>query len=464
MDSSFWGSYQPLIERQQSVVYANANANANANGNQPRATEDKYNDDTESVPFRTWKPFDLTKNPFPCYPSGTKKEHRLMITKPAREGILFQRPTKVGSTTMTNIVLRLVHNRASKQFHSEMLALVQKQRNFNSTDTARMAYEQQELVRAWNHPPRCRHRTNHGTALDLEYSLRDKDRSFLFGLVRDPIQRTISEFFHFSVSVHQKEPTDENFLNFATRPLGSNSLIKDMTFRENLTEKITNEWSDFRKQPRPNDHDDGASSASARAESSLDYHEIVSEILDGYDFIAVMERMDESLVALKLLLGLTVEEILYVKASRAAGSFQNGPRPKRPCVYLVPSFLTPSMQAFFYHGTAWREFSKGDRLLHNAANKSLDATISKVFGKERFAKELFEFRNAQAYANAVCTSRPNLVVGMCDGAGHSITDDPNRNTTCYIWSEGCDHECLDLEVPNPLPRSVLDGTERWKGS
>jgi hypothetical protein len=197
-----------------------------------------------------------------------------------------------------------------------------------------------------------------------------------------------------------------------------------------------------------------------------------------------MERMNESLVALKLLLNLTLEEILYVKPSRTSGSFSNGPRTDkdwRPCIYLIPSFLTSSMKTYFYGNTNtntnsnskttrtssnkndnvingnehWIEFIKGDLLLYQAVNKSLDRTINEIFGRELFDTHLKEFELAQKYANTICGQDDDLVVPMCDSKGHDIVNDPNRSTTCYIWSEGCDHKCLNERIPHPIPKEIL---------
>ena len=202
-----------------------------------------------------------------------------------------------------------------------------------------------------------------------------------------------------------------------------------------------------------------------------------------------MERMDESLVALKLLLNLTVEEILYVKPSRTSGSFSNGPRDKekdwRPCIYLIPSFLTSGMKTYFYGSNTnnsnddgndgkkgnehWNEYIKGDLLLYQAVNKSLDRTINELFGRELFEKELKQFELAQQYANTICSGKSNttttdgsivggddLVVPMCDSTGHDVVNDPNRSTTCYIWSEGCDHKCLNEQIPHPIPKEIFN--------
>jgi hypothetical protein len=195
-----------------------------------------------------------------------------------------------------------------------------------------------------------------------------------------------------------------------------------------------------------------------------------------------MERMDESLVALKLLLNLTLEEILYVKSSRTSGSFSNGPRTDndwRPCVYLIPSFLTDGMKTYFYGNTNkqnnnndngndngnngnehWNEYIKGDLLLYQAVNKSLDRTIDEIFGRELFKKELAQFEIAQQYANTVCSGKSNvtgddLVVPLCDSKGNDVVSDPNRSTTCYIWSEGCDHKCLNEQIPHPIPKEIF---------
>ena len=75
-----------------------------------------------------------------------------------------------------------------------------------------------------------------------------------------------------------------------------------------------------------------------------DYSELVKEIIDENDFIAITEHIDKSLVVLKMLLDLDLGDILYMSA-KTQGSFmsskgRDGPR----CIYIVPSFLTPGMK------------------------------------------------------------------------------------------------------------------------
>lgn len=405
----------------------------------------------DTIPSRTWKIYD---HPFPCYPPGEDERNNLMLTTPAHEGILFQRPEKVGSTTFNNVLLRLVHNRAADKLKTQ---------NINET--------------LWKTPARCKHRAMHGTSVDLDYKNRDKKKSFLFSLVRDPTKRIISEYFHFKVSVRPEDPTDNNFVDHVLTRRRSNKLLRDLTFAEDLGKRMSVEFEYFlksykRKRKRKNDssrikirHLDNDLIRNDTVFEPIDYTKVVQDILDDYDFIAVTERMDESLVAMKLLLGLTVEEIVYAKAARSAGSFSNGHvNEGRACIYLIPSFLTPGMKDFFYtpqKNNLWIENSKGDALLHKAASISLDRTIDEVFGRERFDRELAEFKNALAYTQAICSAEPELVLGMCDDGGNSVVHDPKRTTTCYIWAEGCDKECINNRLPSPIPEQVLNGTQKF---
>jgi hypothetical protein len=170
-----------------------------------------------------------------------------------------------------------------------------------------------------------------------------------------------------------------------------------------------------------------------------DHKLIVKEIIDGYDFIAITERMEESLVVFKMLLGLDLEDILYVR-ERSQGAFSNGP-PARPCIYVWPSFLTDGMKSFFA-SDKWMNHMKGDYMLYEAAKKSLDLTIDRL-GRAKVKKEVERFKAALKIAEEICAPR---AISMC------TTDGTRANkTTCYIWGEGCSHECLDeIKLPDQL--------------
>jgi hypothetical protein len=161
--------------------------------------------------------------------------------------------------------------------------------------------------------------------------------------------------------------------------------------------------------------------------------QVISDILHDFNFIALMERLDESLVVLQILLNLTTKEILYTRA-RSSGSFSNGWH-GRPCFYIVPSFLTKGMKTFFA-SKEWQETVKHDLMFFQAANKSLDRTIE-ALGREEFEAKLAQLKRGIDMANENCKDR---VRGMCSEGGEPI---PVKNRTCYIWAEGCDHDCID---------------------
>jgi Sulfotransferase family len=347
--------------------------------------------------------------PFPCFPSDEK----LMIETPASEGIFFHRPHKTGSTTMVGIILRLVHSRA-------------KAKGFQ----------------------RCKHRSMHGTARQYNYVMRDRSKSFLFSIIREPKARLISEFFHFDVTAFEKEPTDANFI-VSLRNKGHNVYLKDLTNRQYVKKKQITDL-DFAKSKGFADMKEfNASRFSGKPGLSrllqpqlvssrifgLHYkpEKVVQDILDDFNFIAIMERMDESLVVLQMLLGLTTKEILYTRA-RSSGTFSNGWK-GRPCFFIMKSFITEGMKTFF----SSEEFNltiANDLLMYQAAYESLDRTIASL-DPDIFAKNMAALKEGLKLAELNCKGR---VRTMCDGGGNPI---PLMNRTCYIWGEGCDYECIN---------------------
>ena len=136
--------------------------------------------------------------------------------------------------------------------------------------------------------------------------------------------------------VHLKDPTDRIFQQEVLTQVYNNYYIRDLALRN-----ISN---------------------------SPNYEVIVKEIIDGYNFIAITERLDESLVVLKMLLSIELEDVLYVR-ERSQGGFSNGPL-TRPCLYIWPSFVTSGMKAFFA-SKKWENQVKGDYILYEAAKKVL---------------------------------------------------------------------------------------------
>ena len=350
---------------------------------QPTQTEDARLDLVNHTSFaRAYESWPKDR-PFPCFLAEKfpeKPNGYTMLVTPVQDGagLLFHRPHKTGSTTVAGMVMRIARRKA-------------------------------HLVQDAPLTPACRHRANHGTAhTDFLYQKRDKEKSFLFSIIRDPTKRAISQFFHFGVSVYHMEPTDAVFQREMMSPNFGHYYLRNLGLRK--VERVDK----------------------VRIQKSL-----VKEIIDGYDFIAITERLDESLVVFKMLLGLDLEDILYVR-ERSQGGFSNGP-PARPCLYVWPAFLTKGMKAFFA-SSKWKNHMNGDFMLYEVANMSLDLTIDRL-GREKVESEVIRFKAAVKFAEELCAPR---AVPLCKEDGSR-----SNKTTCYIWSEGCSHECLDeITIPD----------------
>ncbi len=339
-----------------------------------------------------------------------------MLQTPAHEGILFQRPQKTGSTTLTGIVLRLVHNRGKQ-----------------------MGFE------------KCKHRCMHGSGVSYDFGRRDKTKSFLFSIIREPQARAFSQIFHFEISAASREPTDAYLQTQLLAPANHLHYLHDLKvrnytnastlflLRQNLAQKLgytsVQEQLHLKNQTSPKElrHAERLWKQWRLFGENFDVHAMIGHILEDYNFIALMERMDESLVVLQMLLNLTTKEIVYTKA-RSGGSFSNG-FSDRPCIYILPSFTTPGMKRFFA-SEEWQSHIAADVEMYKAVHKSLDRTID-ALGRQEFEEKLATFKKALKLAGTHCVGR---IRTMCSSSGEVIRP---VNTTCYFWGEGCDHDCID---------------------
>jgi hypothetical protein len=322
--------------------------------------------------FETWG-----NRPLPC----AQAEKHWMLSKiqrsPAREGFLMAKEMKTGSSSAAGINIRISRNVARRFFPQ--------------------------------YKPRiCKHRNDHTYADKLEYKFRNRSKSFLWTVIREPTKRVISQFFHFEVSRKKIEPTDEKFQGYISKEVW----LEHYYLRSLSVEK---QWIH---------------------QAGYDPVAVANKILhDEYDFIGITERMDESAVALQLLLGLKTSDILFLN-SKNSGGFDDGASPLG-CVYIVPSFVSPGMKEYFA-SHAWQNLIFADALLHEAANKSLDLTINRL-GPERFQAALIEFRHAQQVARDTCLPKVRL---PCTNGGKQI-----KNFQCVFGDSACGTLCLDELAP-----------------
>jgi hypothetical protein len=307
----------------------------------------------------------------PCFKPDLPMKQQNGYRKPATSGLLFMKLVKTGGSTATGITMRIAKHTAERRHEKFWI---------------------------------CRGRWDHNWAFKM-LKERRRDDSFTWTVLREPTKRAISEFYHFEVSRNKVSSSDESFIKYLTK--GEHSRIQRNLYLRVLS--IDYSYSVF---------DEDAPS-------------IINAILSDYDFIGITERMDESVVALAMLLNLPLGDVLYLDA-KGHGGYDDGVY-NNTCVYIKPSILSPRMRNFFGN-EYWTDMIKWDRLLYDASNRSLDLTIDGL-GRDAFNKNLIKFRNANQVARDRCLP---LNVFPCTSTGEH-----NKNASC-LWSDsGCGYKCLD---------------------
>lgn len=207
------------------------------------------------------RPFPLWDKPLPCFPPEQNWLAKRVGKSPAQEGFLFVKSPKTGSSTGAGINLRIAANIGRR----------------HDLET-------------------CKNRFHHNKA--AKYSQRDPQKSFLWSMVRDPTSRSISEFFHFQVSRRGVRPSDRNVLRF----LKEEEALKDKQVNYLRLSNTT----DF--QPSQS-----RSTGIRTGKGRISEVEAINTILRRYDFLGVTERMDETAVALQMILGLKTSDVMFLK-------------------------------------------------------------------------------------------------------------------------------------------------------
>lgn len=272
-----------------------------------------------------------------------------------------------------------------------------------------------------------------------EYARRAPTKSFMLMSVRDPAKQLVSHVFWSFVTLRNipsEEVTDElltrRVMNFGT------SLGKTSHFQGGLQ----TQFAALEKIPR----------GAAWNEESTDIvnkQDILARamaIVDGYDFILVVERMDESLVALALLLNVPVGDVLVTSSKVSApsgGTSSQGDRLSYvysyrmgKCLPMRPAFYPPLLKGYL-ESDYFKSRAYGDSILHAAASQSLDLTIERL-GVKRFQDALKEYRYWKQKEKVECASR---VAFPCSSDAVPQLEKAEQN--CYNRDLGCGYQCVD---------------------
>ena len=219
-----------------------------------------------------------------------------------------------------------------------------------------------------------------------EFFHRDPNKSFLWSMVRDPTRRAVSSFFHFQVGRKGIVPNDANFLS---------------NMKSNQRDFIS-EWV-----------------AVKPINQSESVQDRLDNILQDYNFIGLVERLDESLVALQMILGLDTTYILHLN-SKTSGGFDDG-LGKGGCAYVPQSFVSDEVKDYF-DSSEWKDKIQLDVALWKAVNRSLDETIDKL-GRKKFNEQ---FKNYQRLSQVVKDQCSSEAIFPCsdDGTQNKKSNDP----------------------------------------
>jgi hypothetical protein len=253
-----WEERDARVTTKQEVIRITG-AEAEVNSIQEEKMPARLDTVFDGVVARAFEPH---RYKFPCFhptdglTSGRWPGNPPVYRGPTKDGFLFVKVQKTGSSSGAGVHLRIARNVAQRSPDHDF-----------------------DICKA-----RCMHaRAKPINGLDLKH--RHFNSSFVWTMVREPTKRAISQFFHFLVSRENVIPTDENFIRY---------LPKDHYAIEYLSTEGYHLGSDD-----PTEH--------------------ANQILQHYNFIGATERIDESLVVLSMLLDLPLADILYVSAKRNGG-------------------------------------------------------------------------------------------------------------------------------------------------
>jgi hypothetical protein len=342
-----------------------------------------------SRPFHKWP----STRPLPCFdPNEVPGVHwtsKQVQLKPITKGLIYIKLVKTGSSTASGVHLRLARGLARR-------VRVEHSQNINTTNSNTTNSSNYEI---------CRSRFLHGWAGPkmLRLAARDRQSSFLWSIVRDPTRRFVSDFFHFQVS------------------------------RRNVTPTVSNMKSYFEISYKHKHHYlDWLSITGYKYEVS-DPIRKAKHIIKNYDFIGVVERLDESLVVLAMLLDIPLGDVLYLDSKRSGG-YDDGEKEKT-CYFIQPANVTSDM-ATYLASDAWRRYIEPEERLFQATNHSLDLTMDGL-GRDAVYRQLEIFKKAQAVVQAKCLNSTRF---PCSATGEL------RNASdvdCWTRDMGCGFDCLD---------------------
>ena len=320
-------------------------------------------------------------------------------------GLVFVKNPKAASSTGAGVTLRMAHRVGQR-----ILLSGQSKTNDNNSTTAtslQLLLAASSCVRNWTHAF-ANHR---GHAM----TKRNERRSVAWTIVRDPARRDVSAFLFFEHARQGVPPTDDNMLEYLQAG-------KSGQFRYLWGEYIA-------------DHHHQAEFVNwwHRHNKTGGFNRVFASLLELYDFIAVAERMEESLAVLTLLWNVRPSDVI-VLSSKTKGGYDDGKFQKQ-CRKIPHAEISRNIQDYLQSSKYQND--NLDHPLYALANASLDKTIA-FLGVDRVTERRQLIRNMQTRAEMECSDK---AVYPCSSNG--VLQRAAARKSCYIDDSGCGHACVD---------------------
>ncbi len=161
-------------------------------------------------------------------------------------------------------------------------------------------------------------------------------------------------------------------------------------------------------------------------------------IIKGYDFLGLVERMEESLVVLAMLTRIPLTDVV-VYSSKVSGGYGYA-KGQEGCVKLKNKWTTPKIEE--YIRGEYQKANKNDYLLYNTALRSLDKTID-ALGRKRVEENVELLKSLQRRNEEECAEKTTMPCPKPEGV-QWIEHQRRASESCYKNDFGCGHACTDL--------------------
>ena len=325
-----------------------------------------------------------------------------MLVSSANVSIVFVKFLKVGGSTISSIARRIARANGMQGWNQHI---------------------------EWKERPKTRVpiepgvSADHGDYQEIQSTIdRLSGPYFLFTWVRDPIERCLSEYYHFRVSRSGEKPTDDKIIEFLSSDACRNAAARCLGMPGDMSAET---------------------------------------ILGRYDMIGVTERFDESVLVLRRTLPMAVDmsDILYLKSKDSSAGILDefGARFHRHIPYAEQS-----QRVRDFIDSKLRPANTVDYAIWKSANDRLDRHI-RVIGLEKMERERTEYKMLLAAARHKCQRYADMVCDCihtdigCGKACLSRVGESVRQNPAYVkqsLSEGSDNAtaCSQQDIINSMAR------------